>query len=98
MCFETAGSVRSNGLASSLTVASPCARRARIARRVEFASTAKVSLRRSSSMDPLIGGRYFPYRLIYHSGNHGQCAKLRKETKAIDAVPVLDDSAVDNPN
>src|SRR5207249_10645898 len=50
MCFEIAGSVISNGSASSLTVASPSARRARIARRVELARAAKVSLGRSSSI------------------------------------------------
>ena len=50
MCFEIAGSVSSNGSASSFTVASPSARRARIARRVGFASAAKVSLSRSSSI------------------------------------------------
>src|SRR5437016_5012563 len=50
MCFEMAGSVISNGSASSLTVAAPSARRARIARRVELASAAKVSLSRSSSI------------------------------------------------
>ena len=44
MCFEMAGSVSSNGSARSLTVASPSARRARIARRVGLASAAKVSL------------------------------------------------------
>ena len=49
MCLEIAGSVISNGSASSLTVAAPSARRARIARRVELASAAKVSLSRSSS-------------------------------------------------
>ena len=44
MCFEIAGSVIANGSASSLTVAAPSASRARIARRVELASAAKVSL------------------------------------------------------
>src|ERR1700694_5151764 len=77
MCFETAGSVRSNGLASSLTVASPCAKRARMARRVEFDSTAKVSLSRSSAIDAIIGPPYFPYQLIYHNGNHARRRRLR---------------------
>src|SRR5262245_27027880 len=64
MCFEMAGSVRSNGSASSLTVASPRASRARIARRVELANTAKVSLSRSSSIASVIGRLYFPPWLI----------------------------------
>ena len=55
MCLEIAGSVNANGSASSLTLASPCARRARIARRVVFASAAKVSLSRSSSTTSAIG-------------------------------------------
>ena len=49
MCFETAGRDSSNGSASSLTLAGLSASRARIARRVELASAAKVSLSRSSS-------------------------------------------------
>ena len=62
MCFETAGSVSANGSANSLTLASPSASRARIARRVEFASAAKVSLSRSSS----IGDRHRP--VTFHIG------------------------------
>src|SRR5262249_11711714 len=50
MCFETAGSVRSNGSASSLTVAAPSTKRGRIARRVALDRAANVSLRRSSSI------------------------------------------------
>src|SRR6266508_5599815 len=43
-CLETAGKVISKGSASSVTEASPVARRARIARRVGSASAAKVLL------------------------------------------------------
>ena len=50
-CLETAGRVRLNGSASSLTVASPSASRTKIARRVVLASAAKVASSRSSSMD-----------------------------------------------
>ena len=49
MCLEIAGRVRSNGAARSFTVASPWARRERIARRVELASAANVSSSRASS-------------------------------------------------
>jgi hypothetical protein len=62
MCLETAGSVRSNGAASSLTVASPAVRRAKIARRVELANAANVSLSRSSSIAVIMAGTlYFQY-------------------------------------
>src|SRR5947209_12876067 len=43
-CLEMPGRLRSNGLASSVTEASPCARRARIARRVGSARAANVTL------------------------------------------------------
>ncbi len=49
-----AGSDMSKGSASSLTLASPSASRARIARRVALARAANVSLRRSSSIDIVI--------------------------------------------
>jgi hypothetical protein len=52
-CFETAGSVMSNGFASSVTDASPDARRARIARLVGSAIAANVTLSRSVAM-PLL--------------------------------------------
>ena len=45
-CFEIAGWVMANGSASSFTVASPDARRARMARRVGSARAAKVASRR----------------------------------------------------
>src|SRR5687768_11728295 len=48
-CFEMAGWLISNGLASSVTVASPVASRARIARRVGSARAAKVRSRRSEA-------------------------------------------------
>jgi hypothetical protein len=44
MCLEMAGRLIVNGSASSFTVASPFAKRAKIARRVEFANAAKVWL------------------------------------------------------
>src|ERR1043165_9371715 len=47
-CFDTAGRLMSNGAASSVTAASPAARRARIARRVGSARAAKVWLSWSS--------------------------------------------------
>jgi hypothetical protein len=49
MCFETAGWLISNGAASSRTEASPCARRARMARLVGSASAVNTASRRSSS-------------------------------------------------
>jgi len=49
MCFEIARRVSSNGSASSLHVASPLAKRATMARLVEFANAAKVSSSFSSS-------------------------------------------------
>ena len=61
MCFETAWTLIENGAASSLTVASPSARRARIARRVGSARAAKVLLSWSTAnvftylVDQLIG-------------------------------------------
>jgi hypothetical protein len=58
MCLEMAGSVRSNGSASSLTFASPSASRAKIARRVELASAAKVPLSRSSSVMSVMGVQF----------------------------------------
>src|ERR1700736_3829461 len=70
MCFEIAGSVISNGSASSLTVASPSARRARIARRVELASAAKVSLSRSSSSIIVMVAPYLPEWIIKQSGKY----------------------------
>ena len=48
MCFEIAGKLISNGAASSLTVASPCIRRASIARRVGSDKAAKVRLKASA--------------------------------------------------
>src|SRR2546428_11080686 len=54
-CLETAGSVISNGSASSVTEASPEARRARIARRVGSASAAKVLLIGSDAVAVTIG-------------------------------------------
>ena len=47
-CFDAAWTVIGNGSASSLTVASPCASRARIARRVGSAGAWKVALKRSA--------------------------------------------------
>ena len=47
---RTAGPLILNGLASSLTVVSPSASRARIARRVGSARAAKVALRRSTAI------------------------------------------------
>jgi hypothetical protein len=55
MCLEMAGKLILNGSASSLTVASPSAKRAKIARRVEFASAAKVWLSLSSSLLMIMG-------------------------------------------
>jgi hypothetical protein len=55
MCLEIAGSVISNGSASSFTVAALVTRWARIARRVELAKAAKVSLSRSSMVVVGIG-------------------------------------------
>src|SRR5207302_8878781 len=49
-CLEMPGRLRTNGLASSVTEASPWARRARIARRVGSARAANVTLNRSSVM------------------------------------------------
>ena len=49
-CLEMAGMVRSNGAASSPTVASPWARRSKMARRVGSASAAKVVLSASFDM------------------------------------------------
>src|SRR3954453_14850641 len=49
-CFDTAWSVIGNGRASSLTVASPSARRPRMARRVGSARAAKVALSCSESV------------------------------------------------
>ena len=46
-CLEMAGWLSENGATSSLTVASPCAKRARMARRVGSASAAKVASRRA---------------------------------------------------
>jgi hypothetical protein len=57
MCFEIAGSVIANGSASSFTVAAPSASRANIARRVEFASAAKVSVSRRSSIAAFVTPR-----------------------------------------
>ena len=48
-CFDTPGSVIANGFASSPTVASPCASRARIARRVGSARAANVVLNGSAA-------------------------------------------------
>src|SRR6516165_2369405 len=48
-CLETPGRVMSNGAASSLTVASPVARRARMARLVGSARAANVASSRSST-------------------------------------------------
>ena len=53
-----------NGSASSFTVASPSARRARMARRVAFASAAKVSLSRSPPIAVVMACTYFPSWLI----------------------------------
>jgi hypothetical protein len=50
MCFEIAGKLILKGAASSLTVACPSAKRANIARRVEFANAAKIWLSLSSSL------------------------------------------------
>jgi hypothetical protein len=50
MCLEMAGKLMLNGSASSLTVASPSAKRANIARRVGFANAAKVWLSLSFSL------------------------------------------------
>src|SRR5690606_10875470 len=47
-CFEIAGWLMSNGVASSETEASPSANRARMARRVGSASAANVASRRAS--------------------------------------------------
>ncbi|MNL78865.1 hypothetical protein D3C87_2053520 [compost metagenome] len=49
-CLETAGRVKSKGLASSVTVASAEASRVRMARRVGSAKAAKVVLRRSADI------------------------------------------------
>jgi hypothetical protein len=49
-CFETAGRLMSNGSASSVTVASPLERRARIARRVGSARAEKVAVSGSEDM------------------------------------------------
>ena len=49
-CREIAGRLMENGSASSVTVASPSASRARIARRVGSASAAKIMLSRSTAI------------------------------------------------
>ena len=49
-CFDTACKLTGNGSASSLTVASPCARRARIALRVGSARAENVSLSWSTAI------------------------------------------------
>jgi hypothetical protein len=64
MCLEMAGKLKSNGSASSLTVASPSANRAKIARRVEFAKAAKVWLSLSSSLLLTMILPYLTKRLI----------------------------------
>ena len=51
-CFDTVGRRRSNGFASSLTVVSPSASRARMARRVGSASAANVRLSGSLYISP----------------------------------------------
>src|SRR5204863_8836665 len=64
----------SNGSASSLTVADPSARRAKIARRVEFANAPNVSSSRWSSIAVVIRPRCFPGWLIYRSVKHTEQA------------------------
>ena len=67
MCFEIAGSVISKGAASSLTVAEPLARRAKIARRVEFASATEgeeiaFAVRDAKRQTPHLDGRVRPLK------------------------------------
>jgi hypothetical protein len=50
MCLEMAGKLILKGSANSFTVASPFAKRANIARRVEFAKAPNVLSNRSSSL------------------------------------------------
>ena len=57
-CLVIAGMVISNGLASSVTEASPEVRRARIARRVGSASAAKTALRLSDAICILPVGNF----------------------------------------
>jgi hypothetical protein len=59
-----AGKLILNGSASSLTVASPSAKRAKIARRVEFANAAKVWLSLSSSLLMIMVFHYLSIHLI----------------------------------
>ncbi len=75
MCLEIVGRDMSNGAASSLTVAAPPARRARIARRVVFARAAKVSLRRWSSVSVCVPTQpYLHEQLISQDGKHDELA------------------------
>src|SRR5947207_11110934 len=65
-CFEIAGWLMRKGFASSITPASPPARRARIARRVGSASAAKVWSRR------LAVTRIKPYGYIRVTANRSE--------------------------
>ncbi len=95
MCFEIAGSVISKGSASSLTVAEPSARRARIARRVELASAANVSLSRSSSITMvMVSPPYFPSWIINLFGKYSALRRLSIASGQCVSIAGIDMGAV----
>src|SRR5688572_21431773 len=71
-CLEMAGWLISNGSASSVTVASPVASRARMARRVGSARAAKVRSRRSEACITV----HFHNVLVIYKGKTGQSRLL----------------------
>src|SRR6185312_4322637 len=77
-CLEMAGWLISKGSASSVTVASPVASRARMARRVGSARAAKVKLRRS---EVCIAVWFHNCKVIYKDGNEPVKTFRNRETR-----------------